>query len=1319
MSILRYFILFLVSFAGTGLFAEDWPTWRHDANRTGCTTEKLSDDLELLWRLDLPTPKPCWSLSEYRLQFDHSYEPVVLGNRVFVPSMVNDSVSSYDLASGERQWTFYADGPVRFAPLGWKDKLYVASDDGYLYCLNAASGAVIWKFRGGTTERRLLGNRRLINLYPVRGAPVIYDEKIYFAAGIWPFMGIFIHALDAQTGEVVWSNSGDGADFQLQPHTSPAFAGVAPQGYLIADETRLIVAGGRSAPATYDRATGAFMHLDMDDKRGSYAISSDDQNVYLDNTIYSLESGKFLGEVDFSILDEQYLVGVNQNGAIRLADKQVAKQPKIKIRPQQRHGHNPQATVLWEGPENTELEKLFLKAGDRVYGGKKNLVVSAKIPELFSSKKSGLGAVDWQQDIEGTPFNMLAANGKLLVVTEEGPIYCFGPPSARSPHIIPYPKTPLPKAIEKWDTHARQLIKECGVNDGYALVIGVGSGALIQSLLANSDLQVIGIDDDSEKIAKLRKQFDAAGLYGSRLTLLPKNIFTTPLPPYTFNLVTSELLPARAEKEPGAFAKIAYQVLRPYGGLAALPLASASDGNIRQLLALNFSTETEILRADQLLKITRHGPLKGAGSWTHQYGNAANTVASDDSHTKGPLGLLWFGGPSGLDVLPRHAHGPPEQVVGGRLFIQGISVISARDVYTGRTLWRRNMPELDTFGMYYTESYIKDPFSREGNQRHFAGANQYGTNFVATKDRLYLHQKDRCIVMDPRTGKTLAEFVLPPEENGKHPTLGFIAVVDDFLIETVSPIKVSYEGTNQKKSESKEKSTKKTPLPVNTPAIEDASFSDASRALIVRNRYTGEVLWSRKAALGFRHNAIAIGDGKIYCLDAFSPAKLKHLSWRGITPDSEGVLYALDLQSGKEIWSDTQTVFGTWLGYSTEYHVLLQGGSAAGDRAKDEVAEGMAVYQGENGTLLWRHHNKYAGPPIIHHHHILVQTGGSTLAASPVGAYDLLTGKEVTKIDPLTGNTVPWKWVRFKGCNTAIASDHLLTFRSASAAYVDLTNDGQSITQIGGFKSGCTANLIVADGVLNAPDYTRTCTCSYQNQTSLALVNLSELNMDHAIEAWSFLVSASSTEPRAIRTVGINFAGGGNRRSPNGTLWMEMPNVGGPSPDIPLAISGEYTLHRRHPSTLIETGNPNRLDWVGASYIEGAVLITLHPFLQPEKSKTSAKIEAYKHHFGTTFIPDQLGEMVGKYNKAKSHTLYLHFAEPQAKGPGERVFDILVQGKVVKRRFDIFAEAKGANKTLRIQIQSVDIRDNLTLELRPTRSTSLPPLISGLELLID
>ena len=37
----------------------------------------------------------------------------------------------------------------------------------------------------------------------------------YNAASIWPFMGTFIHAIDAETGDAVWTNSGSGATYLI------------------------------------------------------------------------------------------------------------------------------------------------------------------------------------------------------------------------------------------------------------------------------------------------------------------------------------------------------------------------------------------------------------------------------------------------------------------------------------------------------------------------------------------------------------------------------------------------------------------------------------------------------------------------------------------------------------------------------------------------------------------------------------------------------------------------------------------------------------------------------------------------------------------------------------------------------------------------------------------------------------------------------------------------------------------------------------------------------------------------------------------------
>src|SRR5439155_13708001 len=133
------------------------------------------------------------------------------------------------------------------------------------------------------------------------------------------------------------------------------------------------------------------------------------------------------------------------------------------------------------------------------------------------------------------------------------------------------------------------------------------------------------------------------------------------------------------------------------------------------------------------------------------------------------------------------------------------------------------------------------------------------------------------------------------------------------------------------------------------------------------------------------------------------------------------------------------------------------------------------------------------------------------------------------------------------GCNTPAASEHLLTFRSGAAGYFDYCNDGGT-GNFGGFRSSCTNNLIVAGGVLTAPEYTRTCTCSYQNQTSVALIHMPEAEM------WTSFGSSPMRD--LVRRVGLNFGAPGDRRGPDGTLWLEYPSVGGTSPSVPVRLNG-------------------------------------------------------------------------------------------------------------------------------------------------------------------
>ena len=56
-------------------------------------------------------------------------------------------------------------------------------------------------------------------MWPARGGIVIKDNIIYTAASIFPMMGTFIYAINADTGEIIWKNEGTGSNYILQPHT--------------------------------------------------------------------------------------------------------------------------------------------------------------------------------------------------------------------------------------------------------------------------------------------------------------------------------------------------------------------------------------------------------------------------------------------------------------------------------------------------------------------------------------------------------------------------------------------------------------------------------------------------------------------------------------------------------------------------------------------------------------------------------------------------------------------------------------------------------------------------------------------------------------------------------------------------------------------------------------------------------------------------------------------------------------------------------------------------------------------------------------------
>ena len=285
-SLIAFVLLILLSPLHSFAAAEDWPMWRGNAQRTAVSTGALPVEFNLLWQKNLQPRDQVWDdpLNLDLMTYDRIFEPIVVGNRLFLSFNDRDKVSAFDTDTGQELWSTFADAPVRLPPVGTTEGVFFCSDDGFLYCVEPDTGNLRWKFDGAPNRQQAIGNRRLTSAWPARGGPVIRDGTIYFAASIWPFMGTFLYGLNADSGEVEWLNDSTGSQYIKQPHSAPSFAGVAPQGALVATEKFLLVPGGRSVPAVFNRSDGSFRYFEINAAGkgiGGSFVSADESHFYV------------------------------------------------------------------------------------------------------------------------------------------------------------------------------------------------------------------------------------------------------------------------------------------------------------------------------------------------------------------------------------------------------------------------------------------------------------------------------------------------------------------------------------------------------------------------------------------------------------------------------------------------------------------------------------------------------------------------------------------------------------------------------------------------------------------------------------------------------------------------------------------------------------------------------------------------------------------------------------------------------------------------------------------------------------------------------
>ena len=708
----------LLGFAALGR-AADWPQYRADAERSGFTAEQLPAELTLAWKHQPQHPPvPSWPRDD-RMLFDRAHDVVVGGGLVLFGTSADCRVVALDATTGREKWSFFTDAPVRFAPAILADRAYAVSDDGCLYCLRLADGSLIQKWRGGPTDELILGNGRMVSRWPARGGPVIRDRVVYWGAGIWQSEGIFLQALDAESGREIWLNDEAGSIYMPQPHGGAnAESGVSAQGYLVATAGELLVPTGRAVPAVFTRASGQFRyyHLQANGHVGGTLTVAAGEAFYNGGTAFNLASGLSEGKLGAGVvarLGENIVHGGKKElRALKVVEKTV---PDRKGQPAKSRAHE----VVWS-LAGVDGSAAVIVAGNTIYAGGGTLVTAV---DAATQK------VLWQKEVDGTPHGLAAANGRLYVSTDRGTIYCYAASGGRE-EASGRRETPDVVA-NRFAAAADEILRRTGVKDGYCLDLDCGDGSLAIALAERTNLQVYCLAPTAEQVAAVRKRLSDLGRYGVRITVHQGDANSFRYGKYFADLVVSARSLEAGPVEIDAAAPLA--VLRPGGGIAC----TGKSGSMR---------------------VFTRPALANAGSWTHQYSDLGNTSCSADELVQGQLRALWFRDVD-LEMPQRHGRGHAPLFFEGRMFVEGMDALRAVDAYNGRNLWEFKLQG------------IQAAF----NADHLAGTAVTGSNFCVAKSGVYVHDKQRCYRLDPATGKKLGEFSAPADADGKPGQWGYIA----------------------------------------------------------------------------------------------------------------------------------------------------------------------------------------------------------------------------------------------------------------------------------------------------------------------------------------------------------------------------------------------------------------------------------------------------------------------------------------------------------------------------------------------------------------
>lgn len=189
----------------------DWPSYRHDGWRSSSTTAAGPSKLDTLWSINLGKPHvvngPITDDWDDNLFVKGPITPPVIANgSLFVARPDAHEVVAINAETGDIRWRFTANGRVDTPPTIHRGLCLFGSKSGWVYCLRADDGKLVWRLRAAPIDERIVAYGQLESPWPVPGSVLVVDDVAYFAAGRQSLAdgGILVFAVDPATGKKHW-----------------------------------------------------------------------------------------------------------------------------------------------------------------------------------------------------------------------------------------------------------------------------------------------------------------------------------------------------------------------------------------------------------------------------------------------------------------------------------------------------------------------------------------------------------------------------------------------------------------------------------------------------------------------------------------------------------------------------------------------------------------------------------------------------------------------------------------------------------------------------------------------------------------------------------------------------------------------------------------------------------------------------------------------------------------------------------------------------------------------------------------------------------